>query len=101
MQARRLEADEDVVREGDSPSVCCLLVDGFMHRYKCCRTASAKSWRSIRRAICPTCKACFCGPSTIAWHASARAKVAFIPHQTLRALMRQAPTSPSCSGATR
>ena len=34
VQVRHLEADQDVVREGDRPSVCCLLVDGFMHRYK-------------------------------------------------------------------
>ena len=34
VQVRHLKADEDVVREGDVPSVCCLLVDGFMHRYK-------------------------------------------------------------------
>src|SRR5215207_9387843 len=34
VQVRNLEADEDVVREGDVPSVCCLLLDGFMHRYK-------------------------------------------------------------------
>src|SRR5215207_2827447 len=34
VQVRTLEADEDVVREGDVPSMCCLLLDGFMHRYK-------------------------------------------------------------------
>ena len=34
VQVRHLEADEDVVREGDAPSVCCLLLDGFMHGYK-------------------------------------------------------------------
>ena len=28
-----LDADADVVREGDRPSRCCLLVDGFLFRY--------------------------------------------------------------------
>ena len=33
-QVRTLQADEDVVRDGDAPSASCLLLDGFMHRYK-------------------------------------------------------------------
>ena len=29
-----LRADADIVREGDRPSQCCLLVEGFLCRYK-------------------------------------------------------------------
>ena len=34
MRTQTLAADHEVVREGDRPSQCCLLVDGFMCRYK-------------------------------------------------------------------
>src|SRR3954452_18334854 len=31
---RELRADQDIVREGDRPSQCCLVVEGFLCRYK-------------------------------------------------------------------
>ena len=31
---RSVGADEEIVHEGDVPEQCCLLLDGFMHRYK-------------------------------------------------------------------
>jgi CRP-like cAMP-binding protein len=31
---RSYRADQDVVREGDRPSQCCLLLDGFLYRHK-------------------------------------------------------------------
>jgi len=34
LRIKDLRPDEDVVREGDAPSMSCLLLDGFMHRYK-------------------------------------------------------------------
>ena len=35
---KTLEADQDIVREGDRPSACCLILDGFAHRYKLTET---------------------------------------------------------------
>jgi hypothetical protein len=34
VRLRDLRADEDIVREGDRPSQCCLLAEGFLCRYK-------------------------------------------------------------------
>ena len=34
MQVQDLRADQDIVREGDRPSQCCLLLEGFVARYK-------------------------------------------------------------------
>jgi hypothetical protein len=31
---RSYGSDEDIVREGDTPSQCCLLLDGFLYRHK-------------------------------------------------------------------
>ncbi len=33
MQAQDIRADQDIVREGDRPSRCCLLIEGFACRY--------------------------------------------------------------------
>ena len=34
MKVQAIGADQDIVREGDRPSRCCLLVQGFACRYK-------------------------------------------------------------------
>jgi CRP-like cAMP-binding protein len=34
LRVKSLRTDEDAVRDGDVPSECCLLIEGFMHRYK-------------------------------------------------------------------
>src|SRR4051812_21986115 len=34
VKVKTLAADEDIVREGDRPSQCCLLAEGFLCRYK-------------------------------------------------------------------
>jgi CRP-like cAMP-binding protein len=34
MQVRSMRADQDLVREGDRPSQCCLILDGFAATYK-------------------------------------------------------------------
>src|SRR4051794_9228790 len=31
---RTVDADQDILCEGDRPSSCCLILDGFAHRYK-------------------------------------------------------------------
>jgi CRP-like cAMP-binding protein len=34
MMVRTLNADQDIVREGDRPSQCCLLIEGMLFRYR-------------------------------------------------------------------
>jgi CRP-like cAMP-binding protein len=34
MQVREVDDNEDIVKEGDRPSACCLILDGFVCRYK-------------------------------------------------------------------
>ena len=33
IQVRKMAADQDIIREGDTPSECCLVVSGFLCRY--------------------------------------------------------------------
>jgi CRP-like cAMP-binding protein len=34
MTVKRLNKEQDIVREHDRPSRCCLVLDGFLYRYK-------------------------------------------------------------------
>jgi CRP-like cAMP-binding protein len=34
MHVKEIRADQDIVREGDRPSECCLLLKGYACRYK-------------------------------------------------------------------
>ena len=59
VQIQLLKADQDIVRIGDSPSQCCLLVEGYTCVYK----LTAEGKRQIVAFhvpwdISPTCKAC-------------------------------------------
>src|SRR4051812_47496166 len=53
VKVKTLAADEDIVREGDRPSQCCLLAEGFLCRYKIRQTALAQSWRFMCPARFP------------------------------------------------
>src|SRR5690242_9744246 len=51
-------AHEDVVREGDRPSACCLILEGFSSATSSPRTAGEKSCRCTSLATSPTFRAC-------------------------------------------
>jgi CRP-like cAMP-binding protein len=84
-----LRADADVVREGDRPSQCCLLVEGFLCRYK----NLADGQRQIMAFYVPGDI-----PDLLSLHIEVMdhslativaSKVAFIPHDALRRLIAQ------------
>jgi CRP-like cAMP-binding protein len=84
-----LRADADVVREGDRPSQCCLLVEGFLCRYK----NLADGQRQIMAFYVPGDI-----PDLLSLHIEVMdhslativpSKVAFIPHDALRRLIDQ------------
>ena len=91
-----LRADADIVREGDRPSQSCLLIEGFLCRYK--NLADGK--RQIMAFYVPGDI-----PDLLSLHIEVMdhslatmvaSKVAFIPHDALRALIAQ---NPSIAGA--
>jgi CRP-like cAMP-binding protein len=84
-----LRADADIVREGDRPSQCCLLVEGFLCRYK--NLADGK--RQIMAFYVPGDI-----PDLLSLHIDVMdhslatmvpSKVAFIPHHALGSLIDQ------------
>ncbi|MYZ48095.1 Crp/Fnr family transcriptional regulator [Propylenella binzhouense] len=91
MQITEIRADQDLVREGDRPSRCCVLLRGFGHTYK--MTEDGK--RQITAFHVPgdmpdlqslelqylDCSIGTCSPSV----------VGFIPHEALREICRLRP----------
>src|SRR3954447_10317526 len=53
-------AHRDIIREGDQPEECHVLLDGFVCRYKLCRTATGRFYHSTFPAIYMTRKTCYC-----------------------------------------
>jgi CRP-like cAMP-binding protein len=92
VQVRTLEADEDVVREGDVPSVCCLLLDGFMHRYKVLPDGKRQILALHTPGDVPDLLSLFLHRLDHNLAASVPSQAGFIPHEALRALMRRFPT---------
>jgi CRP-like cAMP-binding protein len=92
VQVRTLEADEDVVREGDVPSVCCLLLDGFMHRYKVLPDGKRQILALHTPGDVPDLLSLFLHRLDHNLAASVSSTAGFIPHEALRALMRRFPT---------
>src|SRR3954449_11203470 len=92
VQVRHLEADEDVVREGDTPSVCCLLLDGFMHRYKVLPDGKRQILAIHTPGDVPDLQSLFLRHLDHNLAATVPSTAGFIPHEALRALMRAHPT---------
>src|SRR4051794_24929520 len=92
VQVRNLEADEDVVRDGDVPSVCCLLLDGFMHRYKVLPDGKRQILAIHTPGDIPDLQSLFLRHLDHNLAASVPSRVAFIPHEALRTLIRSFPT---------
>jgi CRP-like cAMP-binding protein len=92
VQVRSLEADEDVVREGDVPSVCCLLLDGFMHRYKVLPNGKRQILALHTPGDVPDLQSLFLRHLDHSLAASVPSTAGFIPHEALRTLMRESPT---------
>src|SRR3954465_9447877 len=92
VQVRSLQADEDVVREGDVPSVCCLLLDGFMHRYKVLPDGKRQLLALHTPGDMPDLQSLMLRHLDHSLAASVPSQAAFIPHEALRELMRRFPT---------
>ena len=91
VQVRSLDADEDVVREGDAPSVCCLLLDGFMHRYKVLPDGKRQILAIHTPGDVPDLQSLFLRHLDHNLAATVPSKAGFITHEALRALMRKHP----------
>jgi len=92
LRIKDLRPDEDVVRDGDVPSVCCLLLDGFMHRYKVLPDGKRQILAIHTPGDVPDLQSLFLRHLDHNLAATVPSTAAFIPHEALRALMRAHPT---------
>jgi CRP-like cAMP-binding protein len=86
-----LRADTDVVREGDSPSQCCLLVEGFLTRYKNLPDGKRQILAFYVPGDIPDLLSLHIEVMDHSLGTIAPSKVAFIPHDALRSLIDQNP----------
>ena len=86
MSARDIRADQDIVREGDRPSQCCLVIDGFLARYKLTPRGKRQIMAFHTPGDNPDLQSLHLRTMDHSLGTLSPGRVAFIPHEPLRAL---------------
>jgi CRP-like cAMP-binding protein len=84
-------ADADLVREGDRPSQCCLLVEGFLCRYKNLVDGKRQIMAFYVPGDIPDLLSLHIDVMDHSLATIVQSKVAFIPHDALRRLIDDSP----------
>src|SRR3954452_20057578 len=88
---RDLKADQDIVRDGDRPSQCCLLVEGFLCRYKTLPDGAQTIMAFYVAGDMPDVHSLHIGVMDHTLSTVAPSRVAFIPHDAMRRLTHEYP----------
>ena len=91
MTLRDLRADQDVIREQDRTSQCCLIIDGFACRYKILPSGKRQIFSFQIPGDIPDLQSLHIQTMDHSLGTIVRSKVAFISHETLRAFLRKHP----------
>lgn len=83
--------DQDIIREGDRPSECCLVVEGFLCRYKVTDEGKRQIFSFHMAGDIPDLQSLHLSVMDHSLMTMTRSKLAFIPHESLRALTRRCP----------
>jgi CRP-like cAMP-binding protein len=86
-----LRADADIVREGDRPSQCCLLVEGFLTRYKSLSDGKRQILAFYVPGDIPDLLSLHIEVMDHSLATMVPSRVAYIPHDALRRLNDQNP----------
>jgi CRP-like cAMP-binding protein len=89
--ARSVAADQDIVREGDRPSECCLVVEGFVCRYKLTHEGKRQIFSFHLPGDIPDLQSLHINIMDHSLMTLTPCKLAFIPHESLTELMHQCP----------
>jgi CRP-like cAMP-binding protein len=84
-------ADQDVVREGDRPSECCLVVEGFACRYKLTETGKRQIFSFHLPGDLPDLQSLHLKIMDHSVMTLTPSRLAFIPHESLKKVMHQCP----------
>jgi len=88
---RSVAADQDVVREGDRPSECCLVVEGFVCRYKLTDEGRRQIFSFHLPGDIPDLQSLHLKVMDHSLMTLAPSKLAFIPHESVAAVMHRCP----------
>jgi CRP-like cAMP-binding protein len=88
---RALKPDQDIVRDQDRPSQCCLILDGFAFRYKMLPGGKRQILSFHIPGDVPDLQSLHLEVMDHSLGTLTAAKVAFIPHDVVRALIRAHP----------
>lgn len=88
---RTLRSGQDVMREGDTPSQCCLIVDGWICRYKMLDEGRRQIFSFHIPGDMPDVQSLHLQTMDHSLSTVTDATVAFIPHENIRDLMLRFP----------
>jgi CRP-like cAMP-binding protein len=91
LAVRDLKADQDIVRDQDRPSQCCLIVEGFACRYKVLPNGKRQIFSFHIPGDIPDLQSLQLEVMDHSLGTLVPSKVAFIPHETVRAFIRAHP----------
>src|SRR3954453_11314589 len=88
---KTLDAHQDIAREGDRPSACCLILEGFAYRYKLTETGKRQILSFHIPGDTPDLQSLHLDVMDHSLSSLSASKVMFIPHETVCDLVRQCP----------
>jgi CRP-like cAMP-binding protein len=91
LASKSFPADHDIVREGDRPSECCLVIEGFVCRYKLTVAGKRQIFSFHLPGDLPDLQSLHLRVMDHSLMTLTPSKLAFIPHESLRRLMHRCP----------
>jgi CRP-like cAMP-binding protein len=91
LSSKSIAADQDIVKECARPSECCLVVEGFLCRYKLTENGKRQILSFHLRGDIPDLQSLHLTVMDHNVMTLTPSKLAFIPHESLRALMHRCP----------
>lgn len=88
---RSVQSGQDIVCDGDEPAQCCLILDGWLARYKLIGQGRRQILSFHVPGDTPDLQSLHLGVMDHSLCAVAPSNVAFIPHDSLRALAEESP----------
>jgi CRP-like cAMP-binding protein len=91
MTIRDLNADQDIIRDQDRPSQCCLIIEGFACRYKVLPGGKRQIFSFHTPGDIPDLQSLHLQVMDHSLGTLVRSKVGFIPHETVQEFIRAHP----------
>src|SRR5215217_1165114 len=91
LSTQSVAADQDIVREGDRPSECCLVVEGFVCRYKLTYEGKRQIFSFHLPGDIPDLQSLHINIMDHSLATLTPSKLAFIPHESITELMHRCP----------